>query len=92
MLSSFVCVSVGQKAPTSITVTLRGAQPSRVGLLSQAAEVAKQTPSHDPKVCAMLNSLGKYLCWVADCLQPQAKEANGNVETMLCASVSNTNL
>ncbi|XP_075894969.1 KAT8 regulatory NSL complex subunit 3 isoform X3 [Nelusetta ayraudi] len=41
--------AVGQKAPTSITVTLRGAQPSRVGPLSQAAEVAKQTPTHEPK-------------------------------------------
>ncbi|XP_042277611.1 KAT8 regulatory NSL complex subunit 3 isoform X3 [Thunnus maccoyii] len=29
--------AVGQKAPTSITVTLRGAQPSRVGSFSQAA-------------------------------------------------------
>ncbi|XP_042277616.1 KAT8 regulatory NSL complex subunit 3 isoform X7 [Thunnus maccoyii] len=29
--------TAGQKAPTSITVTLRGAQPSRVGSFSQAA-------------------------------------------------------
>uniref|UniRef100_UPI0037E93649 KAT8 regulatory NSL complex subunit 3 isoform X3 n=1 Tax=Semicossyphus pulcher TaxID=241346 RepID=UPI0037E93649 len=40
--------AVGQKAPTSITVTLRGAQPSRVGSLSQACDVM---PAHtsEPK-------------------------------------------
>uniref|UniRef100_UPI0037E97075 KAT8 regulatory NSL complex subunit 3 isoform X6 n=1 Tax=Semicossyphus pulcher TaxID=241346 RepID=UPI0037E97075 len=40
--------TAGQKAPTSITVTLRGAQPSRVGSLSQACDVM---PAHtsEPK-------------------------------------------
>uniref|UniRef100_A0A671UPY7 KAT8 regulatory NSL complex subunit 3 n=1 Tax=Sparus aurata TaxID=8175 RepID=A0A671UPY7_SPAAU len=43
--------AVGQKAPTAITVTLRGAQPSRVGSLSQAAEVVTPPRTHEPKVC-----------------------------------------
>ncbi|XP_068166991.1 KAT8 regulatory NSL complex subunit 3 isoform X3 [Antennarius striatus] len=41
--------TAGQKAPTSITVTLRGAQPGRVGSLSQAAEVATPAHAHEPK-------------------------------------------
>ncbi|KAM8759489.1 KAT8 regulatory NSL complex subunit 3 isoform 2-T2 [Acanthopagrus schlegelii] len=41
--------TAGQKAPTAITVTLRGAQPSRVGSLSQAAEVVTSPRTHEPK-------------------------------------------
>ncbi|XP_045889726.1 KAT8 regulatory NSL complex subunit 3 isoform X5 [Micropterus dolomieu] len=41
--------TAGQKAPTSITVTLRGAQPSRVGSLSQAGEAVMPACSHEPK-------------------------------------------
>ncbi|XP_029296253.1 KAT8 regulatory NSL complex subunit 3 isoform X3 [Cottoperca gobio] len=41
--------TAGQKAPTSITVTLRGAQPSRVGSLSQACEVVTPTRTLEPK-------------------------------------------
>ncbi|CAG5921744.1 unnamed protein product [Menidia menidia] len=39
----------GQKAPTSITVTLRGAQPSRAGSLSQAGETVAPALTHEPK-------------------------------------------
>ncbi|KAG7243888.1 hypothetical protein INR49_006043 [Caranx melampygus] len=41
--------AVGQKAPTSITVTLRGAQPGRVGSLSQVGEVGTPARTHEPK-------------------------------------------
>ncbi|XP_059192834.1 KAT8 regulatory NSL complex subunit 3 isoform X2 [Centropristis striata] len=41
--------TAGQKAPTSITVTLRGAQPSRVGSLSQAGEVVTLARTLEPK-------------------------------------------
>lgn len=55
VLSSFVCVLVGQKAPTSITVTLRGAQQSRLGSLSQGVDVMPAC-THEPKVCIILLS------------------------------------
>lgn len=52
LLSLFVCVLLGgQKVPTSITVTLRGAQPSRAGSLSQAGETVTAAQAADPKVC-----------------------------------------
>ncbi|XP_035513929.1 KAT8 regulatory NSL complex subunit 3 isoform X5 [Morone saxatilis] len=41
--------TAGQKAPTSITVTLRGAQPSRVGSFSQAGEIVTSARTHEPK-------------------------------------------
>ncbi|XP_024131309.1 KAT8 regulatory NSL complex subunit 3 isoform X3 [Oryzias melastigma] len=41
--------SGGQKVPTSITVTLRGAQPSRAGSLSQAGETVTAAQAADPK-------------------------------------------
>ncbi|XP_026043191.1 KAT8 regulatory NSL complex subunit 3 isoform X3 [Astatotilapia calliptera] len=41
----------GQKAPTSITVTLRGAHPSRVGSVSQAGgEAVTSARTHEPKI------------------------------------------
>uniref|UniRef100_A0A1A7XUD5 KAT8 regulatory NSL complex subunit 3 n=1 Tax=Iconisemion striatum TaxID=60296 RepID=A0A1A7XUD5_9TELE len=39
----------GQKAPTSITVTLRGAQPSRAAPLSQAGESVAAARTNEPK-------------------------------------------
>ncbi|XP_067375976.1 KAT8 regulatory NSL complex subunit 3 isoform X5 [Channa argus] len=42
--------AVGQKAPTSITVTLRGAQQSRLGSGSQSVGVMP-TCNHETKVC-----------------------------------------
>uniref|UniRef100_A0A3Q1GXD5 KAT8 regulatory NSL complex subunit 3 n=1 Tax=Anabas testudineus TaxID=64144 RepID=A0A3Q1GXD5_ANATE len=44
--------AVGQKAPTSITVTLRGAQQSRLGSLSQSVDVMPAC-THEPKVCTI---------------------------------------
>ncbi|XP_028433551.1 KAT8 regulatory NSL complex subunit 3 isoform X4 [Perca flavescens] len=41
--------AVGQKAPTSITVTLQGAQPSRAGSLSPAGEVVAPARPLEPK-------------------------------------------
>uniref|UniRef100_A0A3P8WFM2 KAT8 regulatory NSL complex subunit 3 n=1 Tax=Cynoglossus semilaevis TaxID=244447 RepID=A0A3P8WFM2_CYNSE len=41
--------TAGQKAPTSITVTLLGAQTSRVGSLSPGGETVTPAPTHDPK-------------------------------------------
>uniref|UniRef100_A0A8C7YJL6 KAT8 regulatory NSL complex subunit 3 n=1 Tax=Oryzias sinensis TaxID=183150 RepID=A0A8C7YJL6_9TELE len=41
----------GQKVPTSITVTLRGAQPNRAGSLSQAGETVTAAQAAEPKVC-----------------------------------------
>lgn len=52
LLSLFVCVLLGgQKVPTSITVTLRGAQPNRAGSLSQAGETVTAAQAAEPKVC-----------------------------------------
>uniref|UniRef100_A0A3P9IJJ6 KAT8 regulatory NSL complex subunit 3 n=1 Tax=Oryzias latipes TaxID=8090 RepID=A0A3P9IJJ6_ORYLA len=41
--------SGGQKVPTSITVTLRGAQPNRAGSLSQAGETVTAAQAAEPK-------------------------------------------
>ncbi|XP_056138084.1 KAT8 regulatory NSL complex subunit 3 isoform X2 [Lampris incognitus] len=41
--------SAGQKVPTSITVTLRGGQPSRAGSLSQVGEALTLARTPDPK-------------------------------------------
>ncbi|XP_056138068.1 KAT8 regulatory NSL complex subunit 3 isoform X1 [Lampris incognitus] len=41
--------AVGQKVPTSITVTLRGGQPSRAGSLSQVGEALTLARTPDPK-------------------------------------------
>uniref|UniRef100_A0A665W4E1 KAT8 regulatory NSL complex subunit 3 n=1 Tax=Echeneis naucrates TaxID=173247 RepID=A0A665W4E1_ECHNA len=41
--------AVGQKPPTSITVTLRGAQPNRMGSLNQVGEVVTPARTHEPK-------------------------------------------
>uniref|UniRef100_A0A665W446 KAT8 regulatory NSL complex subunit 3 n=1 Tax=Echeneis naucrates TaxID=173247 RepID=A0A665W446_ECHNA len=45
--------AVGQKPPTSITVTLRGAQPNRMGSLNQVGEVVTPARTHEPKVCLL---------------------------------------
>uniref|UniRef100_A0A665W475 KAT8 regulatory NSL complex subunit 3 n=1 Tax=Echeneis naucrates TaxID=173247 RepID=A0A665W475_ECHNA len=45
--------TAGQKPPTSITVTLRGAQPNRMGSLNQVGEVVTPARTHEPKVCLL---------------------------------------
>nr|XP_020450112.1 KAT8 regulatory NSL complex subunit 3 isoform X11 [Monopterus albus] len=47
-LAHITSQTAGQKAPTSITVTLRGAQQNRVGSLSQGGDVTPAR-SHEPK-------------------------------------------
>uniref|UniRef100_A0A669B864 KAT8 regulatory NSL complex subunit 3 n=1 Tax=Oreochromis niloticus TaxID=8128 RepID=A0A669B864_ORENI len=50
----------GQKAPTSITVTLRGAHPSRVGSVSQAGgEAVTSARTHNPR-CASVQHLNRH--------------------------------
>uniref|UniRef100_I3K0S1 KAT8 regulatory NSL complex subunit 3 n=1 Tax=Oreochromis niloticus TaxID=8128 RepID=I3K0S1_ORENI len=52
--------TTGQKAPTSITVTLRGAHPSRVGSVSQAGgEAVTSARTHNPR-CASVQHLNRH--------------------------------
>uniref|UniRef100_A0AAX7U286 KAT8 regulatory NSL complex subunit 3 n=1 Tax=Astatotilapia calliptera TaxID=8154 RepID=A0AAX7U286_ASTCA len=54
----------GQKAPTSITVTLRGAHPSRVGSVSQAGgEAVTSARTHEPKVRLSSAPKQTHLTW-----------------------------
>lgn len=57
-------LSGGQKAPTSITVTLRGAHPSRAGFVSQAGgEAVTSARTHEPKVRLSSAPKQTHLTW-----------------------------